>query len=301
MLTFKLVFELINSILFDGFPSGSSINHHQEKFYLIGDDATHILVLDKNYSPIDSINLFAYAEKRIAKPDKIDLEASVIVPVNGVDHLIAFGSASRENREQAAIVGLSPGHHNIRMVNTGEFIRRIRERGISEVNIEGVCIVQHNLVLGNRGNLTARKNQLIVTSPDFWKSQAAAKFSLIELVLTETTSEPLGLSELCYVASHDLLLITLTSEATTNAYDDGEINDSYIAWITEAGGKLQGKSVTPDGLVNLSDVSAAFGKHKIEGICVSAVHGDTLTLHLVSDNDSGESRLFNLSATVKKK
>ena len=45
-------------------------------------------------------------------------------------------------------------------------------------------------------------------------------------------------------------------------------------------------------MINLSDASNEFKNQKIEGICVERVSDDELLLHLISDNDNGESKLF---------
>ena len=298
MIVLKITIELLKSFLLDDFPSGSSINYSNEKFYLIGDDATHVLVLDKNYSKIDSIDLFEHPEKRIAKSEKADLESSTIVEIKGVKYLLAFGSASRENRERVVIIPISGSIQKINTVNTHDFSTRIKSQGIAEINLEGACMLNERLVLGNRGNLAAPKNQLIVTSKDFWQFQNNAEFSFVDLDIPGSDTDVLGLSELCYVASKDILLITLTSEATSNAYDDGEIGDSHLGWISNASNKIRSKEVSLDGIVKLSDTDAVFKKQKIEGICVESETKNELVIHLVSDNDSGDSRLFKLKLNL---
>jgi len=68
--------QLLKFLLLVDFPSGSSINYYDNKLYLVGDDATHILILDNDYRKVDSIKLFDNLEKRISKSQKTDLEAS---------------------------------------------------------------------------------------------------------------------------------------------------------------------------------------------------------------------------------
>lgn len=295
---------LIKSLLLSDFPSGSSINYHQGKLYLIGDDATHILVLDNDYKKLDSVFLFDYAEKRIPKVDKTDLEGSVIFDIKGVPHLLIVGSASRKNRKRVIVIPFSETGLNFHsqknsFYKTKNFTKRIRSNNIDEVNLEAVCYLKNDLILGNRGNLSTQTNQLIITDHDFWEHQDDARIIIRNLVVPSNySSEPLGLSELCYVAEMDLLFITLTSEATANAYDDGEIGNSYLGWIKSASEKLTFEDVTPDGIINLSDVDPSFTKEKIEGICVEAVSADDMTIHLIADNDAGESRLFKLKVPL---
>lgn len=291
---------LLKSLLLSDFPSGSSINYHQGKFYLIGDDATHILVLDNNYKKLDSVFLFDYAEKRIPKVDKTDLEGSVIFDIQGTPHLLIVGSASRKNRKRVIVIPFSDTGLNFQsqknsFYKTKNFTKRIKVNNIEEVNLEAVCFLKNDLILGNRGNRSTQSNQLIITDHDFWEHQEDARIIIRKLNLPANhSSEMLGLSELCYVAEMDLLFITLTSEATSNAYDDGEIGNSYLGWIKGASEKLTSEEVTPDGIINLSEVDLSFAKEKIEGICVETVSADDITLHLIADNDLGESRLFKV-------
>ena len=49
-----------------------------------------------------------------------------------------------------------------------------------------------------------------------------------------------------------------------------------------------------DQLINLSEVHVDFRNEKIEGLCVEVAQENTLILHLISDNDNGESKLFKV-------
>ncbi|MDZ4794629.1 MAG: hypothetical protein SGI83_10150 [Bacteroidota bacterium] len=44
----------------DHYPSASGIEYNNQQFYIIGDDAKNLLVLDRNLTPIDSISLYTY-------------------------------------------------------------------------------------------------------------------------------------------------------------------------------------------------------------------------------------------------
>jgi hypothetical protein len=299
MMTPKI--QLLKSFLLHEFPSGSSITYRNERFYVIGDDATHILVLDSEYQKLDSIHLFDYAGKRIPKADKTDLEGSVVLTVGGEDHLLIVGSASRKNRKRIILIpftssGLNLNSHNSSFYKTKAFVKRIKADDIEEINLEAVCLVGKHLILGNRGNRSQQENHLIVTDPDFWEHQDDATLITLKLLLPEMhAKELLGISELCYLSAMDLLLITLTSEATDNSYDDGAIGNSHLGWIRNASTKLKDKNITVDGIVDLGAVDPIFKNEKIEGICAEIITSADATLHLISDNDSGESRLFKIS------
>jgi hypothetical protein len=299
----SLTIKLIRSLQLPDFPSGSSINFHCDKLYVIGDDATHVLVLDSDHRPSNFIRLVEGTEKRIPKTDKLDLEGSTIVTVDGSDTLLIVGSASHRNRDCIVTVGLQgqfpQSLKSPVFCTTATFITRLTREGITEVNIEAVTLIGSKLLLGNRGNATNPQNHLIVTTENFWTHQETADLHIIKLRVPEGKGGHLGLSELCYLSANDLLFLTLSSENTPNAFDDGEIGDSYLAAIRDISTKLDAKEVMIDDLINLSDADPTFKGHKIEGICVETTGDGSAFLHLVSDNDMGESTLFKTQISLQ--
>ena len=263
----------------------------------MGDDARTIIVLDTHYRLLDSLRLFDYPGKRIPKSQKIDLESSAIVTIAGNKHLVALGSASTNNRKKILLVPLTAGgtiDHSKPVISnsTLKFVARLTNGGVNVVNIEGATIMGRNLILANRGSRNDPNNYLIITGEDFWSLQKEAALRIVPIELKGNHSEFLGISELSYVESRDMILFTFTSEGTNNAYDDGMIGGSYIGWVKNVGDKLRQAKLRLDGMINLSAASNEFKNQKIEGICVERVSEDELLLHLISDNDNGETKLF---------
>lgn len=294
--------HLIKSILLNDFPSGSSINFNNDKLYLIGDDATQILILDSEYNKIDAIQLFDHTELRIPKDEKMDLEGSTIVEMNGETNLFILGSASRKQRKTVILIPLSKLKSDFKfsdhfIIQTREFIKRLKSHGLAEINLEGSCLFHRDMLLGNRGNLSSQNNHLIITDQAFFERQNKAKLIIIKLLLPDDQNF-LGVSELCYVPVSDILFITLTNEATNNSYDDGVVGNSYLGWITDANNKLRQTEVLLTGMINLETVDEVLKNQKVEGICVESVKGNEFLLHMVSDNDVGESRLFKIIMTL---
>jgi hypothetical protein len=259
-----------------------------------------MLVLNTDYQEIDSIKLFDYSEKRIPKAEKTDFETAVLVNVNDKIHLLILGSASRKEREKGMLIPIADASlPQLQTFSNAEFINRVRMKGIGEINIEGATCIGDHLILSNRGNNANQKNHLIITEKDFWLRQNEVAFSILSVVIPFNTKEFPGISELCYVESKDILLFTMSSEATNNAYDDGVIGDSYIGWVTGINQKLQEPDIMLDGLINLSEVDADFKGEKIEGVCIESANGNELILHLIADNDLGESKLFNVKLLME--
>jgi hypothetical protein len=298
--------RLIKSSLLKDFPSGSSINYYDGKFYLVGDDATDLLILDNEYNQIDSIRLFNNPEKRIPKAEKADFESSTIILLNNIPHLFIIGSASTENRKKTLLLPVG----NYRAGNNlfqpffyrDAFLQQLKAKGISEINIEGSTVIKNSLVLSNRGNIANPVNHLIFIPTEAINAPAhhtQISLSVKPLKVQATGKTFTGVSELCYIESKDLLLITLSSEATTNSYDDGAISDSYIGWIYDVAKKIENNNLELDEMINLTPVDPVFTLQKIEGVCVETLNDNTLDIHLVSDNDNGESKLFHIKVVLK--
>ena len=118
------------------YPSASSIEYYDGKLYLMGDDATKLLVLDTNLNIVDSIPIISYPGNRIPKDIKPDLEASAL---NG-DNLFLFGSGSLSPYRNFA------WKHNLKTkdndsINLEPLFLKIKELGIEQINIEGACFV----------------------------------------------------------------------------------------------------------------------------------------------------------------
>lgn len=274
------------------YPSGSSIEFYNDKFYLIGDDARYIAILNRHYNPVDTITLFSGAEKRIPKPIKSDFECSAIFKSGENATLLVFGSAATPNREVVLEISLDTSHH-ISNIKTAVFTERLKQAGIKEVNIEGAAIVKDRLVLANRANQSNAINYFIITNPAFYHNQTTSTIAVAEIELPKDKNV-IGISGLAYVAEKDMLLFTASTEITGNAYDDGEIGDSYVGWITGVSSKLKANTVVPDGLINLATVSKERAAEKIESICVEEYKDSVFYIHLTSDNDQGETGLFKL-------
>ena len=284
-------------LLLNDFPSGSSLEYYNNRLYLGGDDATRLLILDTGYNRADSIILFESDLTRIPKDLKADLEASAIINLNDQPHLLLIGSASMPTREKIIVIPLNDTA-NLQVQSTGTYFKRLVNSGISDINIEGATTAGKLLIMSNRGNLSRPNNQLVFTDTNFWLHQLTAPIDTAVIILPHTKRFT-GISGLAYIEKNDLLLFTASTELTRNSFDDGDIGNSYIGWIKNISSQTRKKKILADGFINLTDVNNIFAKEKIESICVSHSQANTHTIHLVSDNDNGTSRLFRLRMTIE--
>ena len=274
----------------DHYPSASGIEYFNSQFYIIGDDANELLILDSNLNPIDSIPLYSFTEKRIPKKIKADLE-SITVTKDKKLLLLGSGSVSPYRNVGWLIDPLTQQKDSLRL---DTFYQRLILNGIKEINIEGVCTIPGSLILTNRGSKGYPKNHLIITSSDFWKAQSTAPISVILAGSATDTSLFNGVSGLAYAKKSDQLIITVSTEDTRNSMDDGAIGKSYLWIIKNISSKKNWKAINPDRIINLEETDSRFKGQKIESLCITKETKNFLYLVLAADNDNGSSTLFTM-------
>ncbi|HET9277203.1 MAG TPA: hypothetical protein VFN95_03435 [Flavitalea sp.] len=276
------------------YPSGSGIEYFDGQVYLAGDDAADILIMDKKWRELGRIKIFQNFDDRIPKDVKSDLEATTVVFVNEVPHLLIVGSGSREqHRNKAILVNLQS--NNFTDYNIEVFYNRLKDSGIHDLNIESAAVVEDLMILGNRGNRKNEANHIIITQPDFWNHPENAEIRIIPIELEDDFAE---LSGLTYSEKNDTLLFTASKEDRDNSYDDGKIGESYFGVIENAYRKLYRKKMKVNEQVMLSEIYDEFKGHKVESVCIQSDKTGRLKLHLVADNDKGGSVLFKVLARL---
>lgn len=276
------------------YPSGSGIEYFDGQVYLAGDDAADVLIMDKKWRELGRIKIFENFDDRIPKDVKSDLEATTVLFVNEVPHLLIVGSGSREpHRNKAILVNLHS--NNFADYNVEIFYNRLKESGIHDLNIESAAVVEDLLILGNRGNKKNETNHIIITQPDFWKQPENAEIRIIPIELEDDFAELSGLS---YSPKNDTLLFTASKEERDNSYDDGKIGESYFGVIENAYRKLYRKKVKITEQVKLSDLYEEFKGQKVESVCIQSDKTGRMKVHLVADNDRGGSFLFKILARL---
>ena len=294
----QIKLSIERTLLLPDFPSASALEWYNNRLYVVGDDATHLLVLDGDYQRIDSFTMFAGTDKRIAKKSKPDLEAATIIDVAGTPNLLLVGSASTsENRSVAWLLPLN--HEKLsdtkgQAFDTRPFFEQVIKSGIAEINVEGVTSMHHNLLLANRGNKTNPANYLLLTKPDFWNADTNRPH-ICELQLPVANC---GISGLAYVAESDVLIFTASQEDTQDAIQDGAIGDSYLGFVFRINNKKNAHKLQPDNFINLAQNHAAFAGAKIESVCVESSTKNRMVLHLCADNDDGQSTLYKVAVTL---
>ena len=278
------------------FPSASALEWVEDKLYVIGDDATTLLILNNSYQQLQQIKLFDGAEKRIPKKDKADLEAATILNIRNTPHLLLIGSGSKiPERTVIKLLPVQPdvAKSQVQTFSSLQLVEKLQESGLEFVNIEGATSTHQAMVLANRGNLTSPGNTLIFTDHLFWQHEC--EVTLAKLILPLTGA---GVSGLDYIPETDDLIFTASTEETANAINDGAIGDSYLGIIKNISRKYEQAVIQPDIFINLRKENAAFHGQKIESVCVESVKNGLAQLHLCSDNDDGTSVLFKITVSL---
>ena len=209
-----------------GYPSSSGIEYYNKQFYIIGDDAKNVLILDSNFNAKDSIPLYSYDGYRLPWQTKPDMEAAAIVIHQKQQLLLLLGSGSLPVRQTGWLIDpLTLKKDSIRL---DTFFRLLQLKGIDEINIEGLSSIPGKVILSNRGNKNRPYNFLILTNESFWENQSRSSVSLIRLGTQADSSRFQGVSGLAYAPGGDRLLLTVSTEDTRSAVEDGEIGKSFI-------------------------------------------------------------------------
>jgi hypothetical protein len=266
------------------YPSGSTICFMNDLFYIMGDDASEILVLNDKLVELERVLLFPKDENiRIPKAIKADIEASVVIRQNGVDCILFLGSGSVSPHRDYAYL-FEPESKNFRSIDFSDFYDQLRNQ-FAQLNIEAATMLGNYLALGIRANRSYPDNYIALAIPGKLSPEFQRK------VLLKLPVEHIGISGMDYDVAPDTLFITFSSEETGNSYDDGEIGESYLAIVQDAADQIKNNELYISSLIKLSDLGPEFKLQKVESVALTA---DNRQLLLVADNDQGNTNLFRI-------
>jgi len=284
---------LIQSKQLKDFPSGSAVEYFNNRVYVAGDDARFVLIMDKLLQETDTVQLYPPGEKRMPSGTKPDLEGMAAVKDSNTPCLLLLGSGSLEPYRNTGWL-INPSKKHRIQIRTDTFYRRLAIRGVEEINIEGIVSAGNQMILANRGNKNNRVNHLIITSPRFLQEQATAPIRLIRVGGQTDSSSFAGISGLDYSAKSDRLILTISTENTSNSIEDGEIGKSYLWVINDLVSKIRLTAINPNKVIDLEGLDNAFANQKIESACILSESRNWMELLLVADNDNGETQLFRI-------
>lgn len=250
--------------------------------YVVADDALHLgvyklddphfaqhLRLREGDLPAD-----AKARKK-AKPDFEALALLPPAPQHPHGALLAVGSGSKTNRQQAVLVPLDAQGHATPTVTTLDFAPLYAALQLDDCNIEGAVVCGEQLVLLQRGNNRHERSALMMVPLSVVSSckggvaegRGGHALQVIPVTLPTINNVPLGFTDALLLPNGNLLF-SAVAEDTDDSYNDGACLGAAIGEIT-----LQGDVLRCEWLAT---------PHKIEGIALS---DDGSLLYAVTDAD----------------
>lgn len=268
----------------ENYPSGSTICQLNDKFYVMGDDSAEILVLNQDMEETGRIEIFTKGdEMRLPKDTKADVESSVAVNYQGKSAVLFLGSGSFSPHRDSIFL-MDPELKQVTRIDSQKFYDSLRLE-VNELNIEAAAMIDEELLLGLRANTSHPENYIAIAEIKEFK------FTFKRKILIQSSFENAGISGMDYHQDDDILFITFSSEDTSNAYDDGQIGESYLALVTDARSALKQQKLMLNRVVKLSDLSPEFRDQKIESVSLMNGHRK---LMLVADDDKGQTKIFTI-------
>jgi hypothetical protein len=281
-----------------GIHSASGVEVLGDRIYIVGDDSAHLYVLDLDWQPVSTIRLFDSPvpdDEPIPKAQKPDLEALTLLPLGDQTVLLAIGSGSLENRQDAFVI--HPGTGVVQRHSLAPLYDHLRTLpgvvGTRLLNLEGAVVTGPEIVFLQRGNVSG--------------TNVAIGFDTVQFVAWLTGNGPLpepvvrsyvlptvegygaGFSGAAPLPSQPgAFLFTASVEATNDEILDGEMLGSFagIAHLDRPG-DLSGWCVPI-----LHHGQAYPGK--VESICLLTETPTSLRALAVTDADGGTSELLLL-------
>jgi hypothetical protein len=269
-------------------PVGSNLEFYNDAIYLVDDDASDMIVLNKRWQNQAVHQLLVNSDPKLLPKSKSDFEATTIVEVNSIPRLLVLGFDAKDNHHKAILVNLDDLTKE--EFDITEFYNRLKQT-VGVINIESAAIVLGKLVLCNRDHKAAPENHIIVTDADFWRNQANAEITTISFELPETPRQVVGLSGLSYSYKNDWLIASLLTESNSG---NNVVGDSYLAVIENASRKVVRKKMKVNSLFHLSDTNSSFTGYNIQSVCIRSEKSARVKLYLLADNNAGTNGVFTV-------
>ncbi len=270
-----------------------------DRIAVIQDDARFVALIDPGSRRAASLPLPAgrgghrvFDRAHDNKRFKFDLEACVVVPGEGGERLVAFGSGSTAERDQIVVVswtgGAEPDIAVYEATAWYDALRAARDFAGSELNVEGaIFLPPDTLRLFQRGNSAPRDGLRPVdaTGDLSWSALWAhlqrpaaapppAPAAVVQYRLGDLDGVRLTFSDA--VAHGETVIFSASAEGSGDAVRDGRVVGSALGVIA-AGGARWTRLTDRDG--------RPFGG-KIEGL--SLTPGDRWRVSFIVDNDDAE-------------
>lgn len=267
--------------------SASGIEYINGLYYVIGDDANGLFILDEHLKVQKTIPFFREKsiQEHIPKKEKPDFECMSFLYIQEIPHLLVMGSGSKNQRKIAFLYNLVT--EEIQRLDYLNFYNRLEKDNLftlhAELNVEALACTHEYVYLFQRGNNADKNTYLRYPIQDVYSPN---EYEIFYAELSGIKQGKAGFSGACYVLEWNAIVFTTSVELTQNAYDDGEVLGSTV-------GILQNHEVKENVQVTYPDGKPYKGK--IESITIKKViSSTTLLATAVTDADGKSSELLEL-------
>lgn len=305
----EMAIRLTGPVVRPELSSGSGMAWHGGRYFVVGDDAAYLFMLDRKFAITGRTRLASFpvqADGRIAKHLKPDYEAMATVTHAGAAWNLVLGSGSRRGTRQAGVLVATDGRSAPRTRDMaalyGDFARLAGFAPGLLVNIEALAIARGDAWFFNRGN--AVRNILFRVSVDDLMAYMSgsidhiARIDLHEASLPRLGGREAGFSGADYWPQIDSLVFTASVEGADNAIDDGAVLGSYLGLI-ELAALRDRAPLDLRERAQLLERGGVVLKTKVESIALRQTAARRASGALVSDNDDGSSEFFDVELTLK--
>lgn len=299
---------VLRRLTFADIPSASGMELIGNRVYVIGDDSPFLYVLDlATLQQVDQIRLFGSAvsgQGRISKLLKPDLECLTQLEMNGVNHLVALGSGSTPDRNQAYTIALPAGKDRAMQVaqrSLEELYEAIQANndmlGDDVLNVEGAAVTPDKLLLLQRAARGGANLMLSFSKQAFISYLTGAgkdlpRYEVVSFHLPKLTGLDAHFSGA--IVHHNRLFFSASVENTADAIRDGEVLGSFIGWIELTAAK-PGRRPLEANTALVVDRKGAPYKGKVESlVLLESPRSGLLQALAITDNDNGQSELLEL-------
>lgn len=205
-----------------GISSASGIEFWEGQIYIVSDNSNYLYDYRITDNQLDrQVLLQSPQMERIAKPQKLDLEAMVLTE----DRIYTFGSGSTSARERGFFISRNDWNSTeLDLRNLYSNMKKSANISSSDFNIEGVAMHANSWLFLNRGNGPAGRNVIFkVDGDDLINDFVITSF---DIDLPQIDGLLFGFSGAAVL--DDSLYFIATAEEGLSTYEDGKIGGTVF-------------------------------------------------------------------------
>lgn len=275
------------------FSSGSGMAKIDNIFYACGDDDARLWMLDNEGKVLNTWQIWDtnYIENnRILKKMKPDFEAITEISIHNDSVLLIFGSGSKAiNREYIIEAHIKPNQFAFRKnaQKLYEWIKINANLGNDELNIEGACSINDDILFFNRhNNQVYQINKSGILNYLENNDLSLLTIKIFHFKLPIIGSDSARLSGATRIPKSNIICFSASIENTNNWVDDGKISGSFIGLINWDNKEYFSTKLK---LKNKKDF-----KGKLESIEYNGFRNKSLNLIGITDDDDGTTSFLKI-------